>query len=186
MVGVATLDEVRDAFLLWARTITGRKVVLANTANSEFPKLRVPYVEVFITSYENPTYQVSQLSEDGLTETVRAIIRQSIELNIYGGNAMQDASKLSRSLWTATRYLDLWKVCGLASVGVISDLSALETGAIKQRSNFIIQIYSTLLDTFAASFVDDLPVEISVDEKGFSKEYQGNENPREKDAVCLT
>ncbi len=176
-----TLDELRDAVLAWVQNISGREIVLANSGEGAIP--REPYVEVFIELFENPTSQASAISEDGLVETVTANVRATITLNIYGDNPMQAASRLARSLFSAGRYLDLWQVCGLGNVENATDLTALQTGALKPRAQMKFNVYSVFSDEFISSFFEH--VKIKVDGKE-SEDILGGDNPRQKAAVCLS
>ncbi len=177
-----TLDELRDAILLWVQDISGREIVLANSG--EGPRPRVPYVEVFIELFENPTSQVSTLSGDGLTETVTANIRATITLDVYGDNPMQVTSRLIRSLFSATRFLDLWQICGLGNVEDATDLTALQTGALKPRAQVRFHVYCAFSDDFVSSFFDVVNIEIDVVGKG-TEDVVGGQNPRQKAPICF-
>lgn len=157
-----TFDELRDALLSWVADISGLVALLANSGDGEAPRPRTPYVEVFIDSNEVPTSQYESIDQDtGIVETVSAQTYLSVTLNVYGGNAMQVASRLCRSLYSAQRYVDLWKVCGLGGVESVVDLTALERGALKQRAEIKLMLYCVLYDTFDSDYFDSVPYSIT-------------------------
>ena len=90
MFTTTTFNDLRDAIMLWAQDITGRLMILANAGTG--PKGNVPYILGFITLSEIPNFQNSTISDDGLVETIRAISVVSVQLDFYGGNAMQGDS----------------------------------------------------------------------------------------------
>lgn len=179
-----TLENLRDVLLQWCLDITGRVLVLANSGQG--PKPSAPYVEVFLSSYDTPTFQVATLATDGLTETVKSNTLMSVQLDLYGNNPMQDASKLMRSLYSSQRFLDLWQISGLSGVDTVSDLTALETGAMKQRANLIFRIYCLLTDTFASDFAETVPITVDIPDLNSTEIVPGGENPGKKAAICFT
>lgn len=179
-----TLDNLRDVLLQWCFDITGRVLVLANSGQG--PKPSEPYVEVFLSSYDTPTFQVAKLSGDGLTETVTSNTLMSVQLDLYGNNPMQDASKLMRSLFSSQRFLDLWQISGLSGVDTVSDLTAIETGAMKQRANLIFRVYCLLEDTFSSDFSETVPISVNIPEKNYTEIVPGGEDPGKKAPICFT
>lgn len=182
MFVTTTFNQIRDTVLQWVEDITGRALVLANAG--EGPKPGVPYVEVYVTLAKSPSFQTSTLSEDGLTETIRAISTLDVQLDVYGGDAMQDASKLIRSLKSAQRWLDLWVICGLENVQELRDLSFLETASRKQRAQVVISLSCNLADDFVSGYAESVPIDL-YDQDGLVEEgLPGGTDPRNKAPVC--
>lgn len=179
-----TLENLRNAILSWVFDITGRELALANAGQGA--KERSPYCEVFISQYTNDYRGSNTLSSDGLTETISSTQPYTIALNLYGNNPMQDAGKLARSLYSAKRYLDLWKVCGLSQIDSVQDLTALETGAMKQRALLEFIVNANMADDFVSDFFDSIPIEIDIPEKNYTVTADGGSNPRQKAAICNT
>lgn len=178
-----TLNEIRDTLLTWANAITGREVLLANSGDGEAPRPRNPYVEVFVEMFSNPATQVVTNSEDGLVETIRSNTLLTITLDVYGDNPMQDTSKLMRSLYSASRYLDLWKICGLGGINEATDLTALERAALKQRAQISFTLYCILFDVFASDFFTTVEIEVDILDREIT-DIIGGVNPRQKAAIC--
>lgn len=178
-----TLNEIRDALLLWANDITGREVLLANSGDGEAPRPRNPYVEIFIEMFSNPATQVVTHSEDGLLETIKSNTLLTVTLDVYGNNPMQDTSKLMRSLYSARRYQDLWTICGLGGINEATDLTALERAALKQRAQISFTLYCILFDVFVSDFFTTVEIEVDVLDREVI-DVIGGEDPREKAAIC--
>lgn len=179
-----TLDAIRDAFLTWGNLITGRIAVLEN--NGEGPQPRNPYFTVFIESFTIPTWQVDTFQQATNEDKVTSVTLITININVYGGNAMQSASRLAHSLFASARYEDLWKICGLSGIENAQDMSFLETGSIKQRALLPIKIYANLVDDFDADFFDTVDLNVSAPDQDYSQdEVVGlNDPPNPKAAIC--
>lgn len=182
MFVTTTFNEVRDTVLQLCIDITGREVVLANAG--EGPKPSVPYVEVYVTLAKSPNFQTNTLSEDGLTETIRAVSVLEARLDFYGGDAMQDASKLLRSLKSAQRERDLLLVCGHANTQDLRDLTFLETGSRKQRAQVVISLSCNLADSFDADFANRVSIDLYNQDGLVEEDLPGGANPRAKAAIC--
>lgn len=177
-----TFNELRDTILTWCQDITTRDIVLANAG--EGPKPGVPYIELMLNVHNTPTSQTESLSEDGDVETVYAMSSVTAQLNFFGGNAMQDASRLIRSLKSGRRFLDLWTICGLGSVQELRDLTFLETASRKQRAEVLILFYCIFSDDFVGEYADSVPITVLVDDTEVATELPGGENPRQKSNIC--
>ena len=178
-----TFEEMRTTLLQWCLDITGRELVLANSG--EGPKPGGPYVEVYLTVQESPNHQTNTLSIDGLTQTITAICSVACQLDLYGGDAMQDASKLCRSLWEDKRWVDLWVILGLQNIEALRDLTALETGTRKQRSQVVINFTCCLFNIFDSAFFDQVPITIQDSDGIIEEDLPGGTNPNEKAAICF-
>ena len=177
-----TFDEMRDTILTWCKDITARDIVLANAG--EGPKPGVPYVELMLTSHTSPASQTSYLSDDGLTETVYAMSSVVAQLNFFGGNAMQAASRLLRSLDSSARFLDLWKICGLGRKDDVRDLTFLEAASRKQRAEVTIMFYCIFSDAFEGEYATSVPITLGVGDNTVAEDLPGGENPRQKASIC--
>lgn len=177
-----TFNELRDTILTWCQDVTARDIVLANAG--EGPKPGVPYVELFISGHTSPATQTASLSEDGTIETVYAMSMITAQFNFYGGNAMQDASRLLRSLDSSHRYLDLWKVCGLGRKDELRDLTFLEAASRKQRAEVLITFYCIFSDDFVGEYATSVPITLAVDDTIVATDLPGGQNPRQKAGIC--
>ena len=176
-VAVTTFKEMRTSILQWCLDVTGRELVLANSG--EGPKPGSPYVEVYLTQLENPDYQTDTLSLDGLIETITSICTVSCQLDLYGGDAMQDASKLCRSLKSAKRWLDLWGIMGLQNIEALRDLTALETGTRKQRAQVVVNFVCCLSNDFDADYFDRIPINLEDSDGIIYEDLPGGTNPNQ-------
>lgn len=184
MAQSTTITDLRDEFIAWVNSITSRPVVLANSGQG--PKSRVSYGEIFISAYDAPTTQVITYSEDGETETVSSLDLLTIQINLYGDNPLRDASKLQHSLFSADRYLDLWQICGLSGITSIQDLTALETGAMKQRVLLEFRVYATLSDSVSADCIETVDIELDVPDYNFTETLAGGVDPHPMADICFT
>lgn len=179
-----TFNELRDTILTWCQDVTAREIVLANAG--EGPKPGTPYIELVMSSHDTPTSQTEYLSEDGEIETVYAMSAVTATLNFFGGNAMQDASRLLRSLKSSRRFLDLWKICGLGKAQNLRDLTFLETASRKQRAEVEVLFYCVLSDEFAGEYATSVPITLFADNNTVATDLPGGENPRQKSDICPT
>ena len=164
-----TFNEIQDVILTWINDTTLREVVLDH--NGQSPKPRGAYTTVIIKPCTVSGNQDSILSEDGLTETIKTQNLISVEINFYGANAIQDASKLSHSLYSTKRYEDLWKFIGYGECKEIEDLTALETGAQKVRARILINFHAQLTDTFDSDYFDRIDITVNNKERYYSETY---------------
>ncbi len=164
-----TFNEIQDVILTWINGTTLREVVLDHDGQS--PKPRGAYATVIISVYTVSGNQDSILSEDGLTETIKTQNLISVGINFYGGNAIQDASKLSHSLYSAKRYEDLWQIIGFGECKEVEDLTALETGAQKVRARLVINFHAQLTDAFDSDYFDQVDVTVKNEERNYSETY---------------
>lgn len=162
MYVTTTFDEVRDTLLQWIVDKTGLEIVLANAG--EGPKPSDPYVLLQITSAASPPLQNSTLSADGLSEKIRVLTTMDVQLDFYGGNAMQSASLLARSFNSQRAFVDLYTKFGILNVEPIRDLTALETGSRKQRAQMVVKVRANLADEFDADYNDRVELEVKNDD----------------------
>ena len=182
MFPTTTFNQVRDAMLQLCEDVTGRELVLANAGLG--PKPEFPYVEVYATLAKSPNFQTSTLADDGLTETVHAISTIDVRLDFYGGDAMQDASKLLRSLDAEQRWVDLYNICGRENIQDLRDLTFLETGARKQRAQVTVSLSCVLADTFDAGYAETVPIDLYDQDGLIAEDLPGGTDPRNKAPVC--
>lgn len=179
---MTTFNTVRDDILQWIEDITSRPSLLANQSQSV--SLDVPYIEMQLTQNDIPDSQNISLSQDGLTETISSEILITCVLNVYGGAAMQDALKLSRSLHSSARYEDLWQSLGLGGIGTVQDLTALETGEMKDRAQMEISFYATMSESFTSDYIDNIDITVQEEINPFSETFNGGSNPHPIPGGC--
>ena len=172
---MATFNDVENKILDWIFNITGREIILAHDGQGF--KQRNPYALVWLKTYNVPNFQKRTLSTDGLTETIKTWTQVKVDLSLYGGNALQDASLLSHSLYSAKRYQDLYKIMGLGSVSDLNDLTALETGAMKTRIDMTVTFNTELEDSFTSDYFESIDVTINEETKPYSETIHVDSNP---------
>ena len=178
-----TVDEFRDAIITWVEDVTGRVPVLANSGQG--PQSREKYVVIFISTGVVPTQEDSFLSVDGLTETIVAPTKLDVQLDVYGGDTMQAASRLVRSLKSSDRWTDLWKICGLENVQDFRDLTSLETGVRRQRAQVVIRFNVNLSEDFSSAFFDKFRMEVERDDgEVAASDIKGEEDPHKESSIC--
>lgn len=162
--------ELRNVIGQWCFDVTGRVMRIAGSGEIDQPG--VPYAVVWLNQDSFVGYPKKQLSEDGLIHTVTRTARFSVKIDVYGGDAdksaMQDASLLQNALFNPVLFQDsggapqknLWEICGLQSIESLDDLSALETGIIKQRAQLSFSIMAELSDSFASDYYDKVEVDV--------------------------
>jgi len=180
-----TIEEIRLGIISWGSNITGRTGVIGNSG--EGPKLGVPYFEVFANQYDNSQFQSSEMISDD-EEEISANTNVTIDIDLYGGNPMSDASRLSRSLYAQERYLDLWSLgdncVGLLAIQPSQDLTFLENGRMKQRVRFSFILNCLLSQVFSASHIENVDITVEVNNKDYDGNYDGGEDPHKKAAIC--
>lgn len=179
---MTSFSALRRTILDWASSIiTDYTVLLANTG--EGPRPDGNYIIVFIREGESPGVQVNNLSDDGATENITAYTPFTCTLDIYGGNAMQVGNRLERSLKSAMRELDLWTVCGLSNITPKMDLTNTMAGSRKQRCLVTLKMNAILSDTFDASAIESMPIEIEASGDTLSVEFDSNAPASVKDHI---
>lgn len=163
--------ELRNAIGEWCFGVTGRVIVISGSGETDQPG--VPYVAVMLAQDSVAGYPKRALSQDGLTYTVTRTARMRVQIDVYGGadkdnSAMEDASALENALYNPALFEDstpapiknLWEICGLMSIESINDLSALETGIIKQRAQLVFNIVAEFENSVTSDFYDKTEVDI--------------------------
>ncbi len=173
---MTSFSALRRQILNWAASVIPTyTVLLANTGEGARPDGN--YIIVFLREGTSPGVQVNNLSEDGDTETIMAYTPFTCTLDIYGGNAMQVGNRLERSLKSAMRELDLWTVCGLSNINPKMDLTNTIAGSRKQRCLVTLKMNAILSDTFDASAVESMPIEIQASDDTINVEFDSNVPP---------
>lgn len=162
--------ELRSAISRWCLNATGRVMVISGSGEADQPG--VPYVALMLAQDSVAGYPKRELSQDGLTYTVTRTARMRVQIDVYGGDpdksAMEDASLLENALYNPALFEDsgvapqknLWEICGLMSIESINDLSALETGIIKQRAQLVFNIVAEFENSVTSDFYDKTEVDI--------------------------
>lgn len=163
--------ELRNAIGQWCFDVTGRAMGISGSGEAAQP--RSPYIIVIVSQDDFIGYPKRQVSEDGLTYTVTRTASFRVQIDIYGGDdkddsAMQDGSLLMNSLYNPVLFQDsganpqknLWEICGLINIEQMSDLSALETGLIKQRAQVVFNVVAEMSDSFTSDYYNKVEVDI--------------------------
>lgn len=93
---------------------------------------------------------------DGINQTVQAMATVAVDVSFNGGAAYSDALKLILSLRQSQRTSDLWKVCGMLGISNPMDLTALELGAAKARTDLTLSLSASLTLTNDAEVIDSV------------------------------
>lgn len=164
--------ELRSAISRWCLNATGRVMIISGSGEGDQPG--VAYAVVMLAQDSVAGYPKTELSEDGLTYTVTRTTRMRVQIDVYGGDpdksAMEDASLLQNALYNPALFQDsdvapeknLWEICGLLNFESINDLSALETGIIKQRAQLVFNIVAEFENSVTSDSYDKTEVDIKL------------------------
>ncbi len=105
-----------------------------------------PYMIYRLESFDLPDSIVNNIDEVGedFTQSIRAMTGVIFGLSFIGGDAFADAQRFMLSVRMTQRSGDLWKICGLSGFSPIQDLTALEVGAMRQRVDVKMTLFTSL------------------------------------------
>lgn len=156
---LTTLKELEDAIYDWLLLATGREIV--SGGYDEMQGSSVPSIAFEIKNINNHDHPTRSLSVDGLTESIEQSAEIKIKIVVLGGSAMQAINRVIASTWSATRSFDLWKICGLGGFTPPIDLTALETGALRQRWESTLTLYATIGEDFTGEYFESYKLTVN-------------------------
>lgn len=161
-----TLSELEDAIHDWLKIITGRETVRSNYDEQGLPI--TPYCAFRIKETVPMDHPTRTLSGDGLTETIEVMNQVKINITLLGGEASAAINKVIASAWAANRNIDLWVISGMGGFSNPLDLTSLETGAMRQRWEATLTLYTTLAESFAGEFQEVFELSINETDRGLT------------------
>lgn len=174
-----TLSDLEDAIFEWLETITGREIVRSDHDEGHLPK--EPYCSFRINETKPLDHPVAVLSTDGLTETIEQMSEIKVKIVLLGGAASAVINRVIASMWAADRNVDLWAISGLGGFTNPLDLTSLETGAMRQRWETTLTLYTTLSEDFTGQFQEVFELSVVETDKGLIYE---EDQPIDKLAGC--
>lgn len=146
---MSTPTQIENAVGAWlAAAMPARVLVRARIG--EAPAPASPYLLYSLDAVEAPDSIRSETSEDA-QRIEAADSRLTFVIEVVGDRPGQtvrdDALRLGLSLRATQRTGDLFKVCGLWALGPLQNLTALETGTMRQRVRFTLTLSATLDST---------------------------------------
>ena len=125
-----------------------------------------PYVMWRLEALELPDFTVTKIDGD---DQVIIATNTPLEfvLDWVGGNAMADATTFGLSLRQSQRLFDLWRLCGLSGIGRFQDLSAVETGAFRQRVQTRLSLFTAVDLTAPLELIETSVIQV----REAAKEY---------------
>jgi hypothetical protein len=169
MTTLAALQDGFGAFLIAALPANARTLVRGLIG--EGPAPASPYIVYGVENFAMPSFMRTENTET--EQIIRANTPVTMRVTVVGDRAgasvHDDAARLAMALHATQRTADLYKICGLFGTEPMQDLSKLEVGTMRARSDFRV-LLSVPLDLTAPREVFD-EVELTVTEpvKQFDK-----------------
>lgn len=161
------LIDVEDA-LAAILGANGRVVVQGRIGEDGAPPS--PYVMWRLDALELPDFTVTNIDGD---DQVIIATNTPLEflLDWVGGTAMADAALFSLSLRQSQRLFDLWRLCGLSGIGRLQDLSAVETGAFRQRVQARLSLFTAVDLTAPLELIETSVIQVREAAKGYDETF---------------
>lgn len=135
----------------------GRVVVQGRIGEAGAPAS--PYVMWSMDAIDLPDFTVTDV--DGVEQVIVATNTPlEFVLDWVGGAAMADAALFGLSLRQSQRLFDLWRLCGLSGIGRIQNLSALETGAFRQRVQTRLSLFTAVELTAPLELIETSVIQV--------------------------
>lgn len=162
-----TLTEVENAVaaLLAAG---GREIVQGRIGEDGAPAS--PYVMWRLDGLELPDFTVTH-TDTGDQVIIASNTPLEFVLDWVGGNAMADATTFGLSLRQSQRLFDLWRLCGLSGIGRFQDLSAVETGAFRQRVQTRLSLFTAVDLTAPLELIETSVIQVREAAKGYDETF---------------
>ncbi len=174
---MTTLADIEAMVCGWVTSVT---TYPASVDNDGGGLIRTSHIGVMFSAVKHAEWGTEVISTDGLTQTVSNQADVTIKLSCHGvqsHDAMAIASRLVNSLKSTARYYDLWALGGKGEVSAITDLSALETGAIQGRAQFQFTLHTSLTDTFTHDYFNSILINVTETDKGLVAVIHVDQNP---------
>lgn len=158
MSTATTLKALSDA--LGRMLLTVRSTLVVGRVG-EVSVPATPFIMYAVDTFTPQGFTVTEIAGDKPDETQTVQSRATpvtFVVEVIGGEAAQDAWACCAVLRQSQRWLDLWGISGLAGVSDPINLSALETGTMRQRWQLRITLFATLELTNAAEVIEQVTI----------------------------
>lgn len=168
-----TPTQLETAVAAWLNAVRGARELVKGRIG-EAPAPAVPYIMYSVDVLELPDSIPTH--DDGTTQTVRAsAVPVEIALSIVGdlaapATARNDAARLLLTLRMSQRTADVLAMAGLAGVGPVRNMSAVEVGTMRQRFDTRVTLSAILTAEAATETIGQ--VEIGVFEHTIPTSFQ--------------
>jgi hypothetical protein len=141
-----SIVEIENTFTAWANAVTGRMFYVKNLLG---PQPSGSYGTVNVIGVDAQDNDVVDYDTNFTTETIRGLSEVRILFDFWGGRPVQTLTALKNAISSASRYRDIWTICGRGNVGEVIDLSVLFLGKIEPRAELRISVWAALTTTIA-------------------------------------
>lgn len=152
--------KVRD----WIVSIKGDDYVIFEHENGPVPP--DPYVAINLQILDPVNFDVVRRycdESDQYKEEVRGQCGVVLRIaSIGGSDSLTLANRLRNSLFSSSRWKDLWPIMGRGDIGQINDLSSEYRSKIQPRHEFTLSGQTALKDVFDADYFDKIAVTTNV------------------------
>lgn len=183
---MTTLADVETTVYGWINSVMALGESLDGDGG---PLIRTAHIGIMFTAVKHAEWGTEILSTDGLTQTVNNQADVTIKISCHGQHghdAMQMASTLINSLKSTARWMDLWAIGGKGEVTPITDLSALETGAIQGRAQFQFTLHTCLTDNFTHDYFNSILINVTETNKGLVAVIHAHQQRDETMSTIIT
>ncbi len=156
---MTTIADFKDELFNWATTVTSRTVIFQNVG--EGPILNEPHITLFVLGFENAGIPATSLNQTTNELVVTTDTELRVIINVFWGDVLDAAKRLTNSLWVGNRVADLYKVSGLGAVGETLDLTFIDNGAFKPRAQLEVAFWVSLEYTEPIDFFVEAEAEVN-------------------------
>ena len=144
---MSTVTEIETACATYLRAMFPTERVLVQGNIGEGPAPSGPSLIWRLDTLEPPDFTVTEISETEQLIEAHGVPMEFVVTVLgdrVGQSARDDAMRLVLGLRQTQRTADLLAVCGFMGVGEVRNLSALETGTMRQRAEFRLMLSASL------------------------------------------
>ena len=164
---MSTTAQIADAFAAYLHAILpGRMMIEGNVGEGAAPS--VPACIWRLTSIEPDDFpRVEYVGDDQLLHSVTPL---TFRVTCLGGPDTIDACfRVAAGLRLSQRTSDLFKVCGFWGTQPVTDLSALETGTMRQRAEMLVVLSADITMTSPREWMDQVDLRVEAPAKAFDE-----------------
>lgn len=145
---MASIQQISNAVALYIKDVFGNTRQVIKGKVGEVPAPASPYAMYWVEGIELSDHTVNTPLDDQLNDNQIVSSRATpitYGINVVGGDdAHNDAIVLSLAARASKRRFDLYKVCGFVGATQVINLSALETGTMRGRAQFMLSVSAAL------------------------------------------
>ena len=167
-----TVVDLENAIRSWVEEISGRDTYVLEDmgpapVNKESGK-PTRYATIHLMPIDHLPYDVRRYNvvnpgtpEEVTNETIRGLVKVTFAISMWGGKTsevMQDANRVRASVVSANRFKDILTIAGRSEVTDILQLPEEYEGLRRQRAEFNLSLYTTLVETFEVECYETVSV----------------------------